>query len=69
MNPLDKMFYDLTVAQRDSAWREVEDLEGKNDALRDALHREHMARLGIGHALVECLCNEKPHVRRSAVTR
>ena len=52
MNKIDEAFYRLTVAQRDAAWRECEEL-------RALLRAEHMGRLGLGHAITECVCRPK----------
>lgn len=60
-------FYKLTVAQRDSAWREIEALAGEVAELRRLLRIEHMGRLGIGHAIVDCPCKPRNYVSPSAI--
>jgi hypothetical protein len=37
MHPVDRAFYDLTVQQRDAAWRTIEVLREKLDAVQEAL--------------------------------
>jgi hypothetical protein len=58
MHPVDRAFYDLTVKQRNAAWREVERLRAENSTLRAALDAAQLRSIeasnpGIDMGIVE----------------